>query len=295
MTLIAFATYGDHAEFITDTASYTRYVTSMGKTTKHLTLNHIDTAVLTQGNSGFGADVQAGSLQAGGQVANFDEFVETAPRWIREQWEIDSAGHALSESAVFLIGWSDQHSKFTVYALASEDNFQPRRISAPWVIPSPWQYRPSRIELGRARDYMGDDDPNREDFLGLWEAKPVLQAPRSIDEWLDLGKTVREQRALTHFMRVIVAGSLIHTRLDRGSVTTKTIHEFNDAGEEFLQLIAYTQHPQATGMACWCDSGKKFVDCHLAPHMDESCGCGSKKTFRECCSVDASVDIGVGQ
>jgi uncharacterized protein YchJ len=34
--------------------------------------------------------------------------------------------------------------------------------------------------------------------------------------------------------------------------------------------------------ACWCDSGKRFVDCHPADQIDQPCGCGSGETFGEC-------------
>lgn len=298
MTLIAFATYGDHAEFMTDTASYTRHVESMGRTTKHLTLNHIDAAVLTQGDSLFGDHVQGGALQVGGRVYTFDEFLESAPEWIKPIWADVVAEKArpehIADSAVILIGWSDQHSEFVSYVLASVEDFVPRRIRSAWAVPSPWTARPGRFEMARVREALvydkevGRTQREPDEILDLWKAKPVLPRPASVDEWRDLGVAIRDQRAMEQMLQVIVAGELIHTRLDRGAVTSKVIHQFNDAGEEFQALIAWTRHPQAQTMACWCDSGDRFVDCHLAPELDQPCGCGSAETFRECCAVSAA-------
>jgi len=290
MTLIAFATYGDRAEFITDTASYTRYVESMGRTTKHLTLNHIDTAVLAQGDSLFGDYVQVGALQAGGQAADYDQLVDDSQEWVSRYWcqvRDDAADpDKISDSAIFFIGWSNRHQAFTAHALDSADGFVPRRIRSAWVTPSPFTYRPSRIEARRAREWMDDaDDARTEEHMARWQGRPVLQAPGSVAEWVELAKTVRDQRALESYLRVIVAGQVIHTRLERGAVTSRVVHEFTDAGEEFQQLIAFTKHPQAQTMPCWCESGKRFVDCHLAPTLDEPCGCRSGQTFRECCAV----------
>lgn len=290
MTLIAFATYGDHAEFITDSTSYTRTI-SMGLCTKSIPLPHIDAAVLTQGESTFGDQAKSGALQASAQVASFDELVETAPGWLDGIWrnnEATSVGtNPLVESVIFFIGWSETEQEFAAYAFASEQGFKPVRIKSTWVMPCPWDNRPSGIELRRMQGWM-HDHPDVDEAARLWSLKKPRPRPESIQEWVQVAKDAREQRSLGgRFAHVIVAGDVFHTRLERGEVTTKRVHRFNDSGDEFQTMVSGTQHPQAQLEACWCESGQTYQDCHLAAYYADghSCDCGSGRAFEGCCMV----------
>lgn len=287
MTLIAFALYGDHAEFLTDTASYTSGAEQMGKCTKSVLIHHLDSAVLSQGDGQFGYNIKNAALQLAGHVTDYDQLVQAIPEHAQDLWrrQIEDQGAEPVESVFFLIGFSGKSEAYTAHAYASEEGFIPVEVTQPWVMPAPWSLRPSTLELERIKEWMRDH-PDTSEAARIWSTRPTLTAPASVDEWRDLGLTCRTERSLQGgYARVIVAGGLLHTHLERGGAMTRNLAEFNDAGEEFLQMISFTQHPQAQVMACWCDSGERFIDCHLAPHLDQPCGCKSGETFRECCAV----------
>jgi hypothetical protein len=281
MTLIAFACYPDRIEAITDTASYTRSVTQLGQVTKQVALPHLDALVITQGDSEFGIRAKVVSLEASGEFATFDELANELPPMLRELWP--QRGHALHVGTLFLLGYSAAEEQFVAWQYAAEHDFAPERVDRPFVTPSPFTMAPSALERERAATYL---DHGQHHLLANWDRRPELTAPESTQDWLDLAVTVRQQRALEPFMRVIVAGRVFHTVLRRGRVTTRQIHQFDDHGDEFLQLIAWTQHPQAQLMECHCGSGDAFVDCHLAPYLDAECNCGSGHSFRKCCMVE---------
>jgi hypothetical protein len=271
-------------------ASYTRILEKMGKTTKSVVIHHVDTAVLTQGDSQFGYDIKSVASQIAGQVANYDELMEVIPKHARRMWaeDIELRGLEISPAVGFFVGWSDRAGAFVAHAMASDDDFATRRVTDPRVMPMPWSLRLSDLGLERMME-AERDHPQLDKIVEMWRSKALPARPESLEDWHGLGFRIREERSLsTHFGRVIVAGELVHTRIQRGGSITQTIAEFNDEGEEFMQMIGYSQHPQAQVMPRWCDSGERFIDCHLAPHVDEPCGCGSGQTFRECCSVGAA-------
>lgn len=286
MTLIGVATYGDRAEFITDIASYSLNGSSLGRTTKFVVVSHLDAAVVTQGSGEFGDLAKLATLKFAEQASSFDELTDGAPGWLLDAWELvrESETH-LTDSTVILVGYSPRHQRFVTYVFASESDFAPVDPGEMFLMPTPWTMRPSTMEQRRllATDGLGD---RAREVLAGWADKPAVQRPGSASAWESLARTVREQRALESWFRVIVAGALLHTTLRRhGESSTRQLFEFDDHGEEFLRLIAYTQHPQAQLMACHCGSGKRFLDCHLAPHLDDPCGCGTGALFRDCCAV----------
>lgn len=286
MTLIAFATYGtDRIEFITDSARYTRRVSEMGRTTKHLTINHLDAAVLTQGDSSFGDTVKSSCLKAAEDLGTFDAMTDTAPDWLAHLRKLCvDAGETPEEdeSNVFLLGWSDRASKFVAYAFPSAAGFEPSKINGLWAMPAPWAMRPSALELDHIKRNFADDE-HLDRIVDSWSKKPTRPAPRSTEEWVALACEAREQRALNAgFAHVIVAGDVFHTKLKRGSVETRRVHTFNDSGEEFLSLVEYTEHPIALAGPCWCESGRTYGDCHA---REFPCGCRSGKSFGECCMM----------
>ena len=231
----------------------------IGRCTKHLTINHLDAAVLTQGDSDFGDQAKVAAKIMSGEVATFDELVDSAPEWLQHTW----SGHHpdACDSVVFLLGWSDRAAAFTAHAFASEQAFKPLAVTRPWVMPSPWSLRPSGLELRRLKAWH-HDHPQIDQAAAAWATRPSLAAPESVEAWVDLAELCREQRALGgRFGHVFVAGDVFHTRLGRGEVHTQRVHQFNDAGDELLQMVAGTYHPLALAAACDCGTGRSFGEC----------------------------------
>lgn len=283
MTLIAFATYGDRAEFITDTASYTPSGSELGRTTKSLAIHHLDAAVLTQGDNLFGLNAFASALLAANETPTFDALATSARYWLYDLWEQrwadDDPGDA--EATVFLVGWSHEREQFTAWILASDDGFQPHEAPGTFVTPAPWVLRPSDVELGRFLKGRDDREDTRQ-----WAARPPLPAPQSLGEWVHLAQVVREQRALSQVGKTFVAGEVRHTVLTRGAVGTQQIYAYDDTGTEFNEMVRGTLHPVGQVSECHCGSGRRFIDCHLQPHLDQPCPCGRGGTLRACCTVD---------
>ena len=293
MTMIGFATYGDHAEFITDTASYTKYVENLGLATKHITINHIDAACLTQGNSRFGDLAMSALLQVAGQVVGFDELTLHAPKWLDE---MHADAERPEDCLVFLIGYSEGAGEFVAYVYASEQGFKRVKVTR-WISPAPWTMQPSGIELRRTRRYIDQADQSRADLWpqveASWTKCPKMTAPTSIDEWVDLAKLVREQRCLDNFAQIIVHGKVIHTRLERGTVASSVAHDFGSDGAALLKMLRSTRHPLGQMQECWCKSGQTHRDCHLRFAWAEPCGCGSGETFEVGCMVPTAQDDAV--
>lgn len=265
MTLIAFATYGsDRAEFITDTAHYTRMVSKLGHCTKHTLLTHLDAALLAQGDHAFNLRARTVLQEASGDVETFDDLTNWAPGVLNELWQDCRKNVPMMENpqaTIFLLGWSDRAAKFVAWGHASEHSFEPFKVPGLWVTPAPWTMRPSQVELERVAQ-SEHDDPDVQEALDLWRTKPPRPAPRTPTEWAQLAIETREQRALlTTTARVIVAGDVFHTVLERGSARTARIHRFDDTGDEFQWMLRGTDHPVALTLACGCGSGRPFGDC----------------------------------
>jgi hypothetical protein len=220
MTLIGIATYGKYAEFITDTMSYNPNARTLGRTTKSRTLNHIDAAILTQGNAHFGDLAKATLSVLADNMPDFDGLVETAPTALCALWESqDSWG--VYGGTVFLVGYSPEAAEFRAFSLAFDRNrFSPEPIMAPHVMPSPFTVAPSPMELdrltkttkkaGAGADYMRA-------FTEVWPSRPILRAPKNKTEWQRVAMDCREQRALDQGRtRTFVGGDVHHTRLSRG-------------------------------------------------------------------------------
>lgn len=297
MTLIAFATYGTRAELITDTLSYTNNASSFGQCSKHILIPHLDAAVMSQGDSEFGVRAKVVAMDLAGDVPTFDALSVEITDWLVELWG-RFADTTPVESTVFLIGYSHEHGKFAAYHYASEQAFKRVRVTSTFVTPTPWTARPSGLELRRLRDGEGrTSKAARLEVVELLKTKAPPPPPASIDEWVHLAQTVREQRALQQFCQTLVAGKVIHTRLERGESQTRTIHEFDDSGDEFRAMVTGSQHPVGQLMACDCGSGKTYRDCCLATYYADGhpCDCGSGQTFDGCCRVvvaQAATSVG---
>lgn len=292
MTLVAFATYGDKAEILTDTTSYGSSLVTMGHTSKVMPLPHLDAAVLSQGSSEFGTWVDHFAKMTASEAPNFESFMTDAQGAARDAWEFVSKMHAdqgLAEpapSAAFYIGPIGE--TFKAFTLSSTDDFEPVETKGLSVMPVPLN-PPMRITEHEARYLSGFAHEND---VAVLRDRPAGKAPASMDDWVALGLAARQTRALAPVesrLKVLVAGALHHTRLRRGLVTTRTVHTFNDTGEEFWQIVRGTLHPVAQLGPCHeCESGKRWIDCHLRESFTEPCLCKSGKTLEDCCLVTAA-------
>jgi hypothetical protein len=306
MTMIAFAVHADRAEIITDTITYNHIATKMGRHSKVMPLPHLDAAMLAQGSTGFERRWHMQALYLAQHVADFDDLVREAPEHLAFVWreleadaETENAVHGRSatvaNSVVFLIGYSPAQGCFKAYGYASNFEFRPMDLDGLYVMPSPLDRRPGLLELHRLREHLADNFGTDGLQIADGLAKlPVLPAPESTVEWVELAKAVRRDRALVDLysgLKTYVAGDVVHTTLRVGEVTSRRVHRFDDSGEEFNRMMAGSLHPVSQAAACDCGSGERFVDCCLAAIADEHCPCGSGTTFAQCCSVNAGISV----
>src|SRR5450759_491796 len=298
VTLIAFSASKNRADILTDTWSYSFAGRYIGSDSKVQSIPHLDMAHATQGSCEFGALWGVGAVALAMHVGSFDGFVQEAGPFLLEAWN-DTCERERTPSVVFIIGYSPEASCFRAYQFASDSDFERQDLEAPFIIPAPTDIRPSDLELARLKGSLlaGQSESDKAEILTVfedWHQRPGLVAPTTVKGWVRLGKHARESRALapsvTSGLKVFVAGSLYHAVLRRGEFTTSRVHTFNDAGAEFAQLVAGTLHPISQyGPCSYCDSGRPFVDCHLASFATQPCPCGSDKPFEACCSVRAEI------
>lgn len=286
MTLIAFATYGDHAVLVTDTVAYSAGGRDFAQATKHLTLNHLDAVIATQGDHRFAIEARAGLMSAS-SMTTFDALVDAVPDALRELWKfLEMDRDEWNEASLYLIGYSPTAAKFLAFRYLAEHDFAAEPVSGLHVTPSPFAMRPHQFELERYADFVPDDVRDN------WLNQPEPQPPADLEAWGALGLLVRHQRAVaSNPIKVFVGGKLIHTRIERDLVQTMTLLEFDDDGDEFAQMVAGTRHPLAQHGPCPCGSGETSLECCMVEMLDQGCGCGKPgsegKTFRNCCMADA--------
>lgn len=286
MTLIAFATYGDHAELIADTAGYTSGGRRFGHSTKFDVLAHIDAVLATGGDHQFG--VLAKSSVGTAVLHDFDSLATNeAPGLLREAWQASDAEKYGNDGNVFLIGYSVAAGEFVAYRYLAEHDFEQEPVAGLHILPAPLSVRPQDFELARMRA-LNLPEGFEEGVFTPWEQKPEAKAPTDLTGWWDIASAVRLHRAMNPPpLKVFVAGKLLHCRIERGAAKVITLREFDDRGEELDQLVAGTLHPRAQMGPCACGSGKPALECHLAQIADDECCCGygEGKTFRECCMI----------
>ena len=294
MTLVAFSVNKNRADILTDTWSYSAGGRRIASDSKVHSIPHLDMAYATQGSCEFASLWGLEATARAMHVGSFDGFVAEAGPYLLEAWNA-VVERERTPSVVFLIGYSPEDSRFRAYQFASDSGFERQDVEAPFIIPAPTDIRPSELELARIKgSFTGASDET--EILALfeeWHQKPGLVAPTTVKGWVQLGKHARESRAMMHArtnLKVFVAGDLFHAVLKRGELTTSRVHRFNDSGAEFAQLVAGTLHPISQyGPCSFCDSGRPYVDCHLASFATQPCLCGSGKPFQDCCSVRAEV------
>ena len=270
MTLIGFALYDDHAEAVADTVAYTSNLEQMSTATKVLALPHLDTLVVTQGDGGFSALAKYGALME--HQPTFDALAAEGAELFSEAWmhatnDLPSGAHVY-DSTAFLIGWSDRLGRFAAYMYATEQDCKQIEIKKPFIMPSTTDYRPSGLEARRIRKSYADD-PETSDLVDAWMTRPQMTAPASPDEWVALAAKARRQRAYADWAPIVISGDLLHATVSRGDLQFKKVHTFDETGDEFLQLVAWTDHPLALAQPCWCDSGTPFGKCRDTTEHDQ--------------------------
>jgi SEC-C motif len=296
MTLIAFSTSKNRADILTDSWSYSAGGRRIGSDSKVHSIAHLDAASATQGSCEFDALWHLGVSAMAMHVGSFDGFVQEAGPYLRVAWG-DVRERDRTPSFVSIIGYSPEESRFKAYQFDSDSDFERQDVEQAFIIPAPVDIRPSDLELARLKGSLlaGQSESDRAEILTVfedWHQRPGLIAPTTVKGWVQLGKHARASRALapsvTSGLKVFVAGDLFHAVLKRGEFTTSRVHRFNDSGAEFAQLVAGTLHPVSQyGPCSFCDSGRPYVDCHLASRATQPCPCGSGKPFQACCSVRA--------
>lgn len=284
MTFIAFACKGDHADIATDSAAYLANGAKFGRSTKILTINHLDAAVLTQGDGLFSSEAKAALLLVSNQLAaSFDELADQAPDLLRTVWDGLDDGSNRYNSTVYLVGYSPRRGAFDAYGFASEHGFEPWRITGLHATPSRFSQQPNALDLERAlaEGWLSAEDAE------AWGAMPAAAVPAEATDWAMLAIETRAQRSLTRAGKVFVAGDLYLTKLDRGSVSTFKAWEFDDSGDEFRQMVQGTDHPLVQLGPCPCESGRRAIDCCTPKAAGVPCACWSGKTFGDCCMVDS--------
>lgn len=261
MTLIAFHVQPHRADIITDTLSYSSNASeiSTGALKAH-PLPQIDAVTLSQGAMELGAVWRYFvNMQL---PPNFDSLEQLAVENLPALGaEIGLPGHmvdpgpAVDDAVVFQIGYSADSGRFKASAYSRRQNWQ------------------------------------QHDVTDLLVCMPLLisdhdgHPPRSVDQWIALAQRVRNERALAPIgLKVIVGGEVFHTVLERGAVTQRKVHTFDDTGEEFRRIVAGTDHPDAQLDDCTCGSGRLAVLCHTWP-PGKACNCRSGQQFEDCCKV----------
>lgn len=301
MTLIAVHADTDRAGILTDTLSYTVTARRLRRASKVFAVPHLDAAVLTHGDaelSNYWA-VHA-SLRAG--KTTFDDLTDAAPDALRELWRertmmaehrnaLHGGNRPVPRSIALAVGYSDRAGSFRALAHSSDDDFRQVELQGLWVMPSPLDIRPSRIEQQRLeqtfRERFDDDRPVR-----ALRSRPRPVPPATADEWADLARTVRQQRALADLysgLKMYVGGDALLTTLERGQQSTRRLFSFDDDGPEYAEMMAGSLHPAGQLGPCGCESGARFVDCCLTQIADDPCPCGNGATFAACCRVDLSA------
>jgi len=292
VTLIAIACKGDTAEYVADSLSYSRSFRYTGHTAKSVVYHHIDAAVLAQGDSDFGSEVWTLFRRLTDAEPTFDAAVQRAPGVLREACEAVaqacgwSDGHP-RDARVFFVGYSEAEGRFVSWGFFRENDFEALRLPDMFILPTPWGLRPNAFELEEPVE-SEDAEWNAwaEGVLTEWRDRPEPTVPADRDEWGQLVNQARG-RAITELRRHPLGGKVFHTELSQGGMSfTTPLMEFDRTPQSRLELVGYTLHPLAQVRPCHCDSGRRYIECHLVEEFDDPCRCESGQPLRECCLLN---------
>ena len=216
------------------------------------------------------------------------------PKLLRELYD-GGRPEDWSPPSIFLIGHSDQAGEFRAYSFSADQDFEAHRAEGMFIIPTPFAYRPSDIEVRELRAENAEDDDARE-IVETWTQKPALPVPSAPENWIAAAMLARHDRTTQEdlarpWARVIVDGPLMFSRIQRGSMSTFQIDAFDDSDEDFARMVRGSLHPVSQRGPCLCESGKPYLECCLAEHRDEPCDCGSGKTLAECCMLAGRENV----
>lgn len=283
MTLVAIACRGDHAEFVTDSLNYTPSLRYMGFTTKAFPLPHLDAAILSQGDGEFAVVARAEAEELSKWAVDVDELVDGLAGPLRDAWDARPAEWP-KVSRTFVVGWSPAAGEFISWLLHHETGFEPQRLPAMYMIPTPWDHKPAKWEAERVADEPVPAE-TREWLAGHvadWLTKPEVPLPADDDDWEALVRGARG-RAVSSLCSWPVGGKIWLSHLRRGAYTTYAFAEFDTTDEDVLGLVGYSLHPDAQMRSCWCDSGERYIQCHLVEEYADPCRCQSGKQLWDCC------------
>jgi hypothetical protein len=280
MTMIGFATYGDSAELVVDTAAFSPHMRHVATTTKFLTLHHLSAWVITGGDQGFGLNAKLTLVD--NAHTTFDDLVAETPEALRWVWEKTNFRDTKDpDGQVYLVGYSESAGAFTAHRFLKDHDFEPEHVENGFHIqPAAITFRPNDAEL----DELRRNFPDLSDFIEEWALESPPNKPQGEAEWIDLVLEIRHGRsAIRPSLKVLVAGSAIWTRMTREASMTIKMMDFNDHGAELEKIVAGTLHPRAQVGPCdECDSGRPLMDCCL--QTDIPCPCGNAEaTLAECC------------
>lgn len=293
MTFVGIACKGDHAEVVFDEGCYTSRSVKVRPSTKVTHLHHFDALMTVSGHPRFVRPAEEILPSVAIQTSSFDEVVSEAPRWLEGAVESFFAGPDAERSSgsVYLVGYSDALNEFAAYRFTPRDT---RGTRERFILqPTPYSYRPPSDWLKlilKGLGQAGFPPDFRADLWQGWMGRPQAPIPETVEDWVALAETAREERTLTgqELLRVHVTGALRMTTLRRDESTTKVIHRFNDSDPATLErMFTSSLHPIGQWLPCGeCESGKAAVECCFAGALAEPCECGSGELFVDCCLVE---------
>lgn len=314
MTFIGITTSTDHAEIVTDTWTYSSTARSLGRHSKVYTVPHLDGAVIVQGDVSFGALWAATAAYGSESALSMDDLNASAQEALRVTWKAldDERVDPLGDALALHVGYSEAAGRFVCMSFSSLDDFAPREITGPFVHPSPMTQRPSDYELARYKADLTADETvypdeatrarvvagHRANLAGLAALPAEIYHPTETSGWIALAEHARATRSTlpaATFLKTLVGGELHQTRLERGSVTTRTVHRFNDSGDEFAAIMHGTLHPVGQQGPCPCGGEKTYLDCHVALEAANPCWCGGPRPLGKCCALTAEAAVHEGQ
>lgn len=311
MTLVAFATHPDRAEIITDTAGYTR-------SSRHLTFGHRKAtpipghaaAITSVGSTFFAETFRQVVNRLAADIDTFDDLADVATGLASDLWRhVDDTVTAeraagIGDTEVYLIGFSEAAERFRTVCLPSISGFEPFDVGHVHVRPTPTHLRPSMLEVHRLADVIETQALPQLADAGLERLARMLDLPEPVapttrDEWVRLAEAIRTTRAveppLPTGFTVYVAGNVELTTITRDGVDVEVIHQFDDTGDEWREMLAFSLHPDSQLAACACGSGDTYVECCLQIDASDACPCGSGETFADCCRVTGPEDLERGE
>lgn len=254
MTLVAITTGPDYAEVLVDTLAYGFGDAEFVQCAKVRSFPHLDLVIAGKGASEPPAFWSC-AVDGTPSIGDFDALCEAAVEELQELWETTEHKEGRrSLSLVYMVGWSPIRRRFVGLEFSSEVDFRPREVGRDQVFSTPAPGDAPAVPTGPA-------------------------------EWIDLAETIYTEHSVTLDLsqKTMIGGGLILTRVERGSVTQRRIHDLPADDWRFRQMVIGTVHRYGQIGPCMCGSGQPYLVCHL-PSFDPDwpCPCLSEKPFAEC-------------